>query len=146
MMRQFFLYIICALLLAGCEFHASENGDLDGFWQLTQVDTLATGGVEDMRHSQISWAFQGHLVEMRNPLLYSYEGDVIARFAHTHDSLTVHDFYISLRESGDIQITRPEQLYPFGIHRLTEHFRILMLDGSRMTLRSDSLQLYFRRY
>jgi hypothetical protein len=147
MMKRRFIYVIGALLLlTGCEFHASENGDLDGLWQLTQVDTLTTGGVEDMRYSQVSWAFQGHLMEMRKPLLFTYEGDILARFDHTRDSLVVYDCYISKRDMGDIPVTKPEDLYPYGLRRLTERFRVMVLNDSRMTLRSDSLQLYFRRY
>lgn len=30
-------------LLNSCEVDSSDNGDLDGFWHLESVDTLATG-------------------------------------------------------------------------------------------------------
>jgi hypothetical protein len=35
---------VMMLTLSSCEVETSQNGDLDGFWHLEQVDTLATGG------------------------------------------------------------------------------------------------------
>ena len=41
MKRLIFVLTICMALVA-CDIETSGNGDLDGFWQLRQVDTLAT--------------------------------------------------------------------------------------------------------
>ena len=46
---------MAAALAAGmqsCEIETSHNGDLDGFWHLTGVDTLATGGKRDLAHAK----------------------------------------------------------------------------------------------
>ena len=37
--------VLLLMSLTSCEIETSENGDLDGYWHLEQVDTLATGGV-----------------------------------------------------------------------------------------------------
>ena len=128
----------------GCEFHTSDNGDLDGFWQLSAVDTLATGGTADVRAEQWSWSVQGHLLEIRRSKVVPY--DVLFRFRHTADSLIISEPYVSNRDSGDIKIVDAALLEDFGIYHTEEHFRVLNLNGSRMSLQSDRLRLYFRRY
>ena len=35
---------VMMLTLSSCEVETSQNGDLDGFWHLEEVGTLATGG------------------------------------------------------------------------------------------------------
>ena len=37
-------FAVLVFTLSSCEIETSQNGDLDGFWHLEQVDTLATGG------------------------------------------------------------------------------------------------------
>ena len=146
-MKRLLIYIIGVVLLTtACEFHASDNGDLDGFWQLSSVDTLATGGSADLRYEQLSWSFQGHFVELRDALDYMLAGDIIGRFQHHGDSLTLSDFYFSKRDSGDIKLQHPEPLRHYGVSRLQQSFHVLQLNSSRMTLQSDSLRLNLRRY
>jgi len=134
------------MLTTACEFHASDNGDLDGFWQLSSVDTLATGGSTDLRYKQLSWSFQGQLVELRDALDYMLAGDIIGRFQHEGDHLTLSDFYFSKRDSGDIKLVDPDSLRRYGVSRLQQTFQVLQLNSSRMTLQSDSLRLNLRRY
>lgn len=135
------LILMLSCVTASCEIHTSNNGDLDGFWQLSYVDTLATGGTTDMRMEQISWAFQANLMELRNP-----HNVFIARFDHTGNSLTVYDVYYSQRDLGDVVVTDQSVLYPFGIQSLREHFTIINLDDSDMTLQSADLRLHLRKY
>ena len=146
-MKRLLIYLIgVALLATACEFHTSDNGELDGFWQLSSVDTLATGGSKDLRYDQLSWSFQGHFVELRDARDYTLSGDLIGRFQHHSDSLTLSDFYFSKRDSGDIKLVNPEPLRRYGVSRLQQSFQVLQLNSSRMTLKSDSLRLNFRRY
>ena len=146
-MKRLLIYIIgVALMMTACEFHTSDNGDLDGFWQLSSVDTLATGGTRDLRYDQLSWSFQGRLVELRDARDYTLSGDLIGRFQHHGDSLSLSDFYFSKRDSGDIRLLEPSPLRRYGVSSLQQSFQVLQLGGSRMTLQSDSLRLNFRRY
>ena len=67
-MKRFFIYIIgIGLLLTACDMESSDNGHLDGFWQMTsKTDQYAKRGAVDMRDSGITWAFQGKLLELRD--------------------------------------------------------------------------------
>ncbi len=64
MKRLIFVLTICMALVA-CDIETSGNGDLDGFWQLRQVDTLATEGTTDMRQSMIYWAVKKRAIDGR---------------------------------------------------------------------------------
>ena len=64
-MKYFPRLIILTILslLCSCDkFHVSDNGELDGFWQLTSVDTLANGRSADMKEKMIFWAVQTDLL------------------------------------------------------------------------------------
>ena len=39
-MRKLLYIFTMLLMLAACDIHTSNNGDLDGYWQLSSVDTL----------------------------------------------------------------------------------------------------------
>ena len=75
------------LLLMACELETSTNGDLDGFWQLTQVDTLATGAQTDMKATGVTWSFQGRIMELRIANKQSDERPIICQFSYNGDSL-----------------------------------------------------------
>jgi len=140
-------FLLSAILLGvvtGCELERSDNGQLDGFWQLKTIDTLATAGTCDMRYSNLTWAFQGKILELRNAT--NILRDYLMRFNHDGDSLIVNSPYIIARNSGDVRVDNPLMLAPFGINRLEEHFHILHLSSSAMTLESDRLRLHFRKY
>lgn len=142
-MKHLSLYVIgVVLFLTSCELHRSTDG-LDGFWQLCTVDTLATGGTTDMRESQQTWCVQGSILEVRDMKMGQ---DFIFSFNHTIGHLTLFAPYISKREEGDIPITDPTIMNPWGIYHLEEHFDILENSSTRLVLRSDRLQLTFRSY
>ena len=45
--KHLILMLVGMLVLcfqSACTLETSDNGDLDGYWHLEQVDTLATGG------------------------------------------------------------------------------------------------------
>lgn len=134
-----------ALALTACELETSTNGDLDGFWQLTQVDTLSTGGQTDMRMTGVTWSFQGRIMELRIAKK-STEKPVICQFSHDGDSLRVYNPYIIDRVNDDKIITdvKPMQLY--GFSKPEENFFFLQLNSKTMVLRSEQLQLSFRKY
>jgi len=147
MMKHIYLYIIGALMLmASCDLHTSDNGELDGFWQLQAVDTLATGGGSDMRTSQITWAVQSSLLEVRIADQLNNKTDFMFLFKHKNDTLLLYNPYIIDRQNGDVAVEDSNLLKPYGIHELEPQFQILELNDSKMILQSDSLRLYFRKY
>lgn len=140
---------ITSILLTGlnaCTIETSGNGDLDGFWHLERIDTLSTGGVNDMSGGRQFWAFEHRLLSLQGSGDWYY-----ARFWQTADSVVIFSPYLDhghqdREDGGDIPVTNPEMLAPYGIASLEEHFVKEHLSGSRMVLRSPTLRLYFRKF
>ena len=135
-----FAFILC---LSACELETSHNGKLDGWWLLTAVDTLQTGGHANVEAQQCTWAFQGRLLELRD--VPGQLGDYLLSFAQYGDDLLLSHPYLSARNSGDIAVQTPQPLHPYGIQTLSEQFSITTIDRRSMVLTSASLRLYFRR-
>ncbi|MBQ9204161.1 MAG: lipocalin-like domain-containing protein [Prevotella sp.] len=139
------LICICvSSILASCHIVMSDNGDLDGLWQLTTVEDLQRDSVYDGRDSEVTWAFQDNLLYMR-----SIEREVYCRFRHAGSQLVISSPYASGRfvaQHDDIPLTDTTQLNVFGIYHIDEYFDILQLDGSNMRLQSSRMRLCFRKY
>ena len=135
-----FAFILC---LSACELETSHNGKLDGWWLLTAVDTLQTGGHANVEAQQCTWAFQGRLLELRD--VPGQRGDYLLSFAQHGDDLLLSHPYLSARDSGDIAVQTPQSLHPYGIQTMSEQFSITTIDRRRMVLTSASLRLYFRK-
>lgn len=140
-----YLSILFALVfcLSACELETSHNGKLDGWWLLTAVDTLPTGGHANVEAQQCTWAFQGRLLELRD--VPGQRGDYLLSFVQHGDDLLLSHPYFSARDSGDIAVQTPQPLHPYGIQTLSERFSIITIDRQRMVLTSASLRLYFRK-
>lgn len=132
-----------SVFMMSCEIETSDNGDLDGFWHLVRVDTLATGGVCDLSDGRVFWSVQADLL---NVIDYdkSYKGYLL-RFDYNDSSLHIFDPYADKRAEGDIKVEDPSVLSPLGINALDETFGIERLDGSRMTLSTERLRLSFKK-
>ena len=142
-MKYLSMLIVLVFCLSACELETSHNGKLDGWWLLTAVDTLPTGGHANVEAQQCTWAFQGRLLELRD--VPGQRGDYLLSFAqHGGDWLLSHP-YLSARDSGDIAVQTPQPLHPYGIQTLSERFSIITIDRQRMVLTSTSLRLYFRK-
>ena len=135
-----FAFMFC---LSACALETSHNGKLDGWWLLTAVDTLQTGGHANVEAQQCTWAFQGRLLELRD--LPGQRGDYLLSFAQHGDDLLLSHPYLSARDSGDIAVQTPQPLHPYGIQALSEQFLITAIGRRRMVLTSTSLRLYFRK-
>lgn len=144
-MRKFFTIIGILLGLASCELETSTNGDLDGFWLITDVDTIATGGHVDLRDSSYTWSFQGRIMEVRRASHMVNEA-FICKFEHRGGFLRVYDIYQIAREFEDPLMEDVTKLRPYGINQLDECFMVLKLNDDRMILESSGLRLYFRKY
>lgn len=132
-----------ALFVSSCDNHHSGNGKLDGFWQMTNVETHGNCKKEDFNNLPMYWAIQADLLNIRQ------EQDtygLLFRFRQTKDSLYLFDPYYNNRNASDIKITESVFLYPYGIFHLNEGFAIEILTSSTMILNSDSVRLAFRKY
>lgn len=131
--------------IASCDLEASNNGDLDGFWQMTDVDTLATGGHVDMRPKAKTWGFQGKILQIRDA--GGYGGPIYSfKFSHSDDKLVIYEPYKVDRTVDDVVIDSVDLLRSYGINALREEYDVLKLNSDRMVLRSSMLQLTFRKY
>ena len=139
------LSVLCALCVASCDkFHTSDNGALDGFWQLTSVDTLANGHSADMKESMIFWAVQTDLLEIQELTMKNFK--VLFRFERGPATLTLSNPVANNRLISDSLITNPATLQPYGLSHLTETLQVLHLSSSHMTLQSERLRMFFRKY
>ncbi len=143
-MKKLLFLILSALTFAACDFEPSRNGDLDGFWQLHRMDTLATGGSADMRLSGIYWAVQGHLLELTN--VKGSAINVLFRFRKEPSSLTIYNPVCDNRALSDSIVTTVEPLLPYGILHLEEVFQIQSFSSEEMVLVNDLYRFSLRKY
>jgi hypothetical protein len=155
-MKRFFIYIIgVALVLTACDVDGSDNGNLDGFWQMTSREDVFCGtmGKVDMRNSGITWSFQGSILELRD--VKKVNQDIIASFERNGDVLKLNRFYFVDRDNGDRMIENTDTtvsayLMPYGINNANEQlFQIEELTSGKMVLVSRdpySGRMEFRKY
>lgn len=142
-MKKITFLFAAFLLLTSCEIEFSNNGKLDGFWQLIAVDTLATQHTSDLKTSGRTWAFQGRLLEMRDTK--GGFSDLYFSFEHRGDSLFLDSPYLSDRDVDDIKITDVNIVRPYGVNGLKEGFEIENLSNNKLILRSKTLRLMLRK-
>ena len=142
--KSFFIAALMASCMASCDIETSDNGDLDGFWHMERVDTLATGGVCDLSERRVFWSVQVGLVNVTD---YDKEArGYLFHFENVNSSLRLYDPYKDNREDGDIKVEDPSILSPYGVNALDETFRIEGLSANRMTLATDELRLSFKKF
>jgi len=146
-MRKILYILTLCVLFVSCELETSGNKELDGYWQMSQVDTLATGGIADTREALIYWGIQGKLLQIRFSENGKYLGEgLLFRFERGAYTLNLsspirHHLYETDEPIDDVDI-----LKPFGIYDLEEVFSIEELNDDNMVLFNDELRLHFRRY
>lgn len=143
-MKRNIIYILSValslLVFQSCELETSDNGNLDGNWQLMQIDTLATGGRNNVKDQQLFYAVQVRLLCL-NAYNAAVSSNMYFHFEHTGDSLKLKP------ASSDGHVMYPvSALRPYGINKEQEAFKIMLLNSDRMQLRSDSLLLTFRKF
>lgn len=143
-MKKITFLFAAFLLLTSCEIEFSNNGKLDGFWQMIAVDTLATQHTSDLKTSGRTWAFQGRLLEMRDTK--GGYSDLYFSFEHRGDSLFLDSPYLSDRDVDDIKITDINIVRPYGVNGLKEGFEIENLSNNKLILRSKTLRLLFKKH
>lgn len=146
-MRKLLYSMMTVALLASCDIETSDNGQLDGFWQLNQVDTLATGGTTDMHESMVYWAFQNKLLEISHLTNVEGRGDnYFFRFHRDGTSLLISSPYHHLWREPDEPVEYVDVLRPLGINQLEEDFHLDMLDDDILMMNNNVLRLTFVKY
>lgn len=137
------IMLLTAVSLSSCDIETSDNGDLDGMWHLRAVDTIATGGTCDMTDNSIYWNVQTDLMVLEDKS--DVYDDIVVRFTLANDTLRLYSpqlFYKA--DSGELDDI--DKLKPYGLDSEDQSFAVERLDGSRMTLASETLRLYFKKF
>ena len=85
-------YILIALLamtMASCEINSSDNGDLDNWWYLRQVENINENdnvNVEDYVAKKVFWGYIGKLMQTQG----DGAGTYLYRFEHKGNTLRVY--------------------------------------------------------
>ncbi len=135
------------VLFPSCE--NSSNGDLDGFWYMTRMDSIQIGKSVDMHKERKSWSFQHNLMQVYSHNdRYEFKHTIMARFNHAGNRLIVSDPFIYDRMHGDIELTQDSiyRLTPYGINNVPDTFIIETLSDSKMQISDDVIRLYFDKY
>ena len=142
-MKRLLIYIIgVGLLMTACDIERSDNGDLDGLWPMTSKELLGTYKVNDMKDANVSWAFQGGMVQMNCMAIQ----EVTAQFSLIDNYLKIWNVNHFTHVAGDTKIDSVEVLYDLGIYQLQETFQVLELNKNTLRLQNDSVRLVFRKY
>ena len=143
-MRKWFIIpgFLSLMFLCGCELETTDNGDLDGYWHLEQVDSLAGQRSIDYGQSNIFWSIQFELLQLSN----LEDNTIIYKLVYDNHQLTLANPCMFDRADGDTLVTNVEVLRQYGVNALQENFKVLSLESRTMVLESPVLRLHFRKY
>lgn len=146
-MKKLLSILALSILMVSCELETSGNKELDGYWQMSQVDTLSTGGVADTREALIYWGIQGKLLQIRFSENEKNLGEgIFFRFNRDGSNLTLYSPALHHLYETDVPIEDVEILKPFGIFNLEEVFHLDVLNDDELVVSNDRLRLHFRKY
>ena len=137
------LLVAAMLTITACGdfLERSENGDFDGNWHMEYADTLSTGGRLELKNEYVFWAVQGKLMTFSG----ATKGAYVCEFTLAGDSLVLGEMHSHDRSHGDPLLNNVEQMAPYGISELSEHFKVEQLKSGKMVLRSKKLRLGFKK-
>lgn len=143
-MRKWFIILgfLSLMFLYGCELETTDNGDLDGYWHLEQVDSLAGLRSIDYGQSNIFWSIQFELLQLSN----LEDNTIIYKLVYDNRQLTLANPCMFDRADGDTLVTNVEVLRQYGVNALQENFKVVTLESRTMVLESPVLRLHFRKY
>lgn len=142
------------LLLCCCD-KLPTNGELDGQWQLMQIEEkgeTSEGGTStsySTKEQRIYWAFQLDLLNIYTQLgnLNGHTPNTVGRFQHANGKLELPEFYIHFH-NRDSLLTDPNTtaLEHTGIRGNRASFQVELLNSKSMILSSDYNRLTFRKF
>lgn len=143
------LLTVATILATSCELETSDNGDLDGFWHLTRIDSISTGTSTDLSSHYRYWGVNFNLMRLQD-LPEDEAGVFFLRFEKTRNSLRVYEprtgtSGASAGETLDTLLTSPLPLLPYGINQLDQTFTIEKLNSSHMILSTSTYRLRFTK-
>ena len=137
MAKHLIILTVCTLLLTlSCE-KLPENGKLDGWWQVTEVQFARNGAYDSivpMKEQKIFWAVQLKLISITG-ISNGTTGETLCRFHYAGDRLQLTEMYVHHRDRDAT-----------GIDSNQADFAIEALDSKHMQLRSDFARIVFRKF
>lgn len=134
---------VMAAMLQSCDIETNDNGSLDGYWHLVQVDSIATGKSTSYAEETFFWAVQSKLLVVKNP---SIGQSYLFHFTYSNNILHLSNPRENNRETGDAAVTDVQKLAPYGINAMEEQFTAETLNGRNMVLSSPSVRLHFVKF
>ena len=143
-MRKWFIIqgFLSLIFLYGCDLETTNNGDLDGYWHLEQVDSLLSQRSVDYGQNKIFWSVQFELLQLSN----LEDNTIIYKLVYDNRQLTLANPCMFDRADGDTLVTNVEVLRPYGVNPLQESFKVVNLESRKMILESPVLRLHFKKY
>ena len=133
------------MLLTSCDIETSDNGQLDGYWHLVRVDTLATEGSCDFSETRVFWGVQMHLIQAVDHDNDTGHYGYLFNFDYNGQTLRLYNAHKHERADGDPLVEDIEVLAPLGINAFDNLFKIEKLNSADMVLKDDVLRLWFER-
>lgn len=148
-MKPYIYKILAALtivLASSCESYLI-HGDLDGFWQVQNIENKQTGDITICK-GDTYYSFQRDLILVTYILPHRPKGQLkenyIAYFTHENDSIAMTDFRIYLdKEAKQAQLS---QLEKFGLYDTFNIFHVEELNKNTLTLDSNKARVVLRKY
>ncbi len=141
--------MICFLCTTGCS-KMSDNGELDGMWQITHVSKCNNGtygAAVDVKNEKAYLSFQLQLAQIKW-LSKSFQGSstILARFQHRGDSLRLYNFYRHFRTTDSLFTAKDTLLLsPLGFKGFENKFKVLEIGEEDMKLQSTFARIELRK-
>ena len=155
-----FIVALFLISFSGCD-KISDNGALDGMWQIMSVaynsnysetdSTQATAyeNVNDTKKYKVYLSFQLDLAKLHwlDTYIEGPNNIVLCRFTRGKSELRFHHFYWDCVDHN-IELTDEEatRLSPFGFHKTDETFKVIQLTHKSMILQSRYARIVLRKF
>ncbi|MFA6727220.1 MAG: lipocalin-like domain-containing protein [Prevotella sp.] len=129
--------LLTTILLSACgDISSTDNRKIDGYWLLTNIDSIAKGQGKDVSQEKMFWAIEGKLFQTDGLTLMTEKyRDTLRLYRPLSDSASVDSKHLSI-----------EPYRRYGINSFDEHFFIEQLTQKHLIVRNTILRLQFRRY
>lgn len=141
-MKKIIFLLTILLSLSSCSVEMTNNGDLDGFWQMYEMQ-VDGGEIKDMRNTGNTMGVNFNIMSFREGGNYDC---IYCRFDNDGTYLRIYDFRVGKHDITDLPVEDPSTLNVFGIFSLDEKFKIETMTSSSMILRSERALLKLRKY
>jgi len=140
--------LVAASFLAACD-KIPVNGLLDGFWQLTEIET--PDSVRQVKSRRVFLSIQLQMTQWQD---YVEDRRYFSHFRLVEDSIFIYDLthpsQHSLESNNDEWVTAEEMadglMDAWGLHSLDLRFRMLRLTSDDLVLQREDTIWHYRRF